>query len=794
MLKSFFVISFRNILHYRSFSIMNVAGLTLGISCALFIFLLVEFEKSYDTYHAKADRIYRINGGAPNTADDEFDTGTPSRLAPILREEFPEIELTSTVLKTNPENSQVKFNSELTRVKGLYYASPETFQLLDFVWINGSPQKSLRAAGQAVVTESVARRYFNDGAMGKIIQINGATDVQISGIIKDPPINSDFPFEVVVSHATFEKEPQFINADLQGWNSSYQTYVLLRDGKDPAVINAKLTALIAKRLGKDIAEKSLSFRLMPLSDIHFVLGNFNDRIISTTTLNTLSLIGVFIVLIACINFANLAGAQAIRRSREVGIRKTLGSSRKSLILQFLGETFVVTLAAVTLSFVVVSQLILMSEYLTEIPLTQERLTQPSSLLFLLSVLIGVTILSGFYPAFVMSGFRPAEALKSGKASPGAGGLYVRKGLTAFQFVITQVLLICTMIVIRQIDHFNELPLGFNKDAVLTADIPDATPAILSTLKNNLLRYPEIKNVSYSLNTPSATINKYWAGFLHRSFPDRKSAELKFADSTYFAMFELQLIAGTRVIPNDSGRTVIINEDLLHTIGIQDPNEALGEKINYWGTDAVIIGVMRDFQTVSLAEGMHPVLLANHPAMFKKVSIKIDLAHASSAIEKLEHHWKESFNDYYFTYSFLDNDIATFYKEERRISKLLIAFAIVAMLIGCIGLFGLIMFTSIQRTKEIGIRKILGATVANISALLSREFIALVAIAGIIGSPIAYYFMTGWLSGFKNQISLIENSWVFVAAIVVALSFAFVTVSIQALQAARRNPTESLRSD
>ncbi|MEJ7645905.1 MAG: ABC transporter permease [Chryseolinea sp.] len=794
MLKNFFAVSIRNILRYRAFSVMNIAGLTLGIACAHFIFLVVQFEKSYDRYHTNAGRIYRINGGAPNTPDEEFDTGTPASLAPLLRDEFPEIETTAVAFKMNPESSQVEFNHELTRVKGLYYTTPEIFQILNFSWVQGSPEKSLRAANQAVVSESIESQYFNGDAMGKILRVNGDTDVQIAGIIKDPPLNSDFPFHVVISHATLEKDPQFMNGGLDGWNSSYQTYVLLKQRTKPESINAKLTAMIIKRLGKEQAEKFLSFRLMPLSDIHFVLGNFNDRIISTSTLTTLSMIGVFILLIACINFTNLASAQAIRRSREVGIRKTLGSSRRYIIMQFLGETFVVTFVALMLSFILVSNLVLASENLTEIPLTQDLLTQPSSLLFLLSVLVCVTLLSAFYPAFIMSGFRPAEALKSGNTSNGTKGFFVRKSLTAFQFVISQVLIICTMIVIRQLDHFNEVPLGFNKEAVLTADIPNADPNIFSTLKNNLLRYPEIKNVTYSLNTPSATINKYWAGFTHTALPDHKPAEIKFIDSAYFMMFEIERLSGTLVIPADSGKSVVVNEDLLNTIGIQDPEKALGEKVNYWETDATIIGVVRNFQTVSLAEGMHPVILANRPDMFRKVSMKIDLTQASSGIAHLEKHWKEAFTNYYFTYSFLDQDVATFYKEERKISRLLIAFATVAIMIGCIGLFGLIMLTSIQRTKEIGIRKILGATIANISALLSREFIALVAIAGIIGCPLAYYAMTNWLSGFANKISLLENSWVFVLAVAVGLAFALLTVGIQAFRAASKNPTESLRND
>lgn len=796
MLRNFFVVALRNVIRYRTFSGINILGLTLGIGCALFIFLIVQFEQSYDQYHPNIKRIYRVNAGSPNTTLDEMDTGTPQGVAPILRAEFPEVELAAVAYKLNPEQSQIEYNHELTRVNHLFYAQPEFFEMFDFQWIQGSPRKSLSAPNQGILTETMAKRFFNGDAMNKTIRVNNNIDVVITGIIKDPPVNSDFPFEVVMSHATLEKDKNNYDPNgLEGWNSYYHTYVMLRQDANADAFDAKLKQMVATHLGQEKADKFLAFKLIPVSDIHFLSGNFNDRTISRATLFTLGFIGLLIVIIACINFTNLSTAQAIRRSREVGIRKTLGSSRKILVLQFLGETFLITLVAVALAYVLVTQLTLASKRLTEIPLSTDVLVKPETFLFLTGTLIVVTILSGFYPAFVLSGFQPVRALKNTPLVTSLRGIFVRKGLIAFQFMISQVLIVCTLIVIRQVDHFSNLPLGFNKEAVVAADIPDSNPVLLSTLKNKLIGHPAIKGVTYSLNTPSATINKWWSNLEHISFGnDHQSAELKFIDSAYMNMYDIRLVAGTLRIPADTGVSVVVNEELVKTIGIQKAEDAIGEPIKYWNVNATIVGVVKDFQTVTLAEGMHPVILTWRPNFFQKMSVKIDMKESAAAVALVEKSWKETFPQYYFKYSFLEDDLATFYEEERKISRLLISFAIVAVGIGCIGLFGLIMFTAMQRTKEIGIRKILGATITNITTLLSKDFIILVAVAGAVACPIAYFAVKEWLAGFANKIGIIENGWVFPVAILMAVVFALITVGYQALMAAKRNPTESLRND
>ena len=794
MLKNVLTISVRNLRRYATYSWINIIGLTLGITCALFIFLIVKFELSYDQYHAKADRIYRINSGGPEEEKDH-DMGSPTGLAPALRAEFMEFEEVATILKLNPDRTQVEINRELARIPETYLVQPQFFNIFDFVWLHGTPETSLRDPNKVVITESLENQFFQGNALGKTIRLNNEDELIVTGIIQDPPMNSDFPIQIAVSHATIEKKKGAYDPDnFDGWNSYYHTYVLLKKGVDPAVLKPKFKSLVERRLGKESAEKYRAFSAMHLSDIHFISDNYNKRTISPDAINTLRIIGIFILLIACINFINLATSQAIRRAKEVGIRKTLGSNRKNLIFQFIGEAFIVTLASMLISFVLVNQLTLLSKQYTDIPLSQETLTQPDTLFLMLIILVAVTLLSGFYPAFVLSGFRPVEALKSAPISMGLKGIFVRKGLIAFQFIITQVLIICTLITVRQTDYFESQPLGFTKEAVLTADLPRPDKSRLSALRNGLLQYPEIKNVSFSLNTPSATINKWWAGFKHESMPEEASVEIKLVDSVYLKMFNILTIAGVNTIEGDSGLNVIANESLTRELGMDKPEKAVGEVIEYWGKRVTIVGVVKDFQTVSLHEGVHPVLITCQEDYFQKVSVKIDMGQTQAAINHFEKEWKAAFPEYYFTYDFLDEQLATFYKEEKKISRLFVAFAFVAISIGCIGLLGLIMFVSAQRTKEVGIRKVLGASITNIATLLSKDFIILVLVAGLIASPIGYYFMDKWLQGFVNRISLADNAWVFVFSAMLALLFAAVTVGVQSLKAALANPTDSLRNE
>lgn len=792
MILNYLKIAFRSLLRYRTYTVINILGLTLGISAALFIHLIVSYELSYDTYHTHADRIYRINLSDPS--GDEQDTGSNYLLAGLLRNEVTEVEKAGVVLKLNPDQTQIQIGDELFREEDTYLVEPAAFELFDFTWIAGDPDKALANANGVALAESIAQKYFKGYAMGKTIRLNNSSDLVVSGIFADPPPNTDVPIKVAVSHVSFvvnnkNNLPTTLDG---GTNSYYQTFVLLKDGVDPGQFQARLRQLVVQHLGKEKAEKEYRLIAQPLTDIHFNVGNFHQRTIARETLTSLRLIGLFILAIASINFINMASAQAVKRSREVGIRKTLGGQRKHLVFQFLGETFLITLGATIVAYAITGQLITISQNLTDIPLAVETIFEPGLFVFMGLVIAGVTLASGFYPSFVLSGFQPAAALRGNIA---ARGLTLRKGLITFQFLISQVLIVCAFFVVKQNDYFSTIPLGFDKDAIVTFDLPSSEAPRLSTLKNKLLAHPEIANVSFSLNTPSATINKWWLELHHPYLGERSTEiELKLIDSTYIDMFDIKVLAGTGAVGYGQMSGVVVNEALVRAIGITDVQKAPGERIRFWGdTESTIVGVVKDFQTVSLREGIHPVVLANS-GYFAKGSIKVDMRHADKAIAALSQYWREAFPGNYFTYKFLDDQLETFYSEEKKLSRLLTVFAGVAIAIGCIGLLGLITFTTVQRSKEIGIRKVLGATIGSLAALLSKEFVILVTIAVVLATPVAWYAMDQWLNGFANHIGIPEYSWIFLLAGGIAVLMAVITVSSQAIKAAFANPVDSLRAE
>ena len=796
MVTNFLVTGIRNLLRYGVFAILNILGLALGISCALFIFLIVKFELSYDKYHDNVERIYRINSGGPNDPPEDMDSGSPHAVATFLRQDFPEVDHVGIAFKLNPENTQVEVDKELTRVKELYFVDPGFLKIFKFTWLTGSPNKLLENANEAAVSKEIAARLFKGDPIGKTIRVNNATDFVVTGVFDNPPLNSDFPFEVMLSHKTLEQDkngyfPDKLDA---GWNSYYQTYILLNPQANVDALRPKLKAMIEKYASKEVAEKRLGFAPFPLTENHFKNDNFNGRTISHSSINILRLIGITILVIACINFINLATAQAVRRAKEVGVRKTLGSSRKSLIFQFLSETFIVTLIALLLSVIVVSQLASIADTLIEIPLSPEGLGHPDTILFMGILLVSVTLLAGFYPAFVISRFRPVVALKN--QSLEFKGITLRKGLIASQFMVSQALIIGTIIVILQVRHFETKPLGFNKDDVLTTDLPVSDKSKLSVLRNSLLQYPEVKGVTFSLNTPSTTINKWWDSFEHPNFPgEKKNAELKIIDSLYIDLFEIEKLAGRLDFTPGAEDQVIVNETFVKECGIQNPELAIGQKIKIWGQEPTIIGVVKNFQTVTLHEGMHAVLLTPSTGPYlMKASLKIDSEFSEQAISHLEKHWKETFPNYYFTYAFLDDSLSTFYQEDRKVARLLGIFSFIAISIGCLGLFGLIMFAALQRTKEVGIRKILGATISDIITLLSKDFVILILIASACAWPISYYLMNKWLEGFVNSIRIADHLWIFGLSGLISLLLALVTVGHQALKSALTNPTDSLRTE
>ncbi|MEJ7679059.1 MAG: FtsX-like permease family protein [Segetibacter sp.] len=534
----------------------------------------------------------------------------------------------------------------------------------------------------------------------------------------------------------------------------------------------------------------------PLGDIHFDerLGSFGDHTTSKATLWTLSLIGVFIIIMACINFINLSTAQVVSRSKEVGIRKVLGSNRRQLFGQVMGETGLIVIVAMLLATVVAY---LCLPYIKHIASIQEKLSllNPQTLLFLLVLVILVTLLAGLYPSMILSGFKPALALKNKITSATVGGISLRRGLVVTQFAISQVLIISTIVAISQMNYIHTSDLGFNKEAlfIINANADSAVYARQEAFKQTLLQIPGVQSASFSSDVPSSDNN--WSGnFAFDHKPDEKfEIYRKAADEDYFKTYGLQIVAGRPFEKSDTTNEIVVNETLVNKLGIKNPNEVIGKELrsgrNPWKT---IVGVVKDFKTNSLRETVKPLMLFERRTRYSVTGIKFRSSNIHKTQSAVEAAWNQYFPQYAYSASFIDENISKFYQQEDQLSLLYKIFAGIAIFISCLGLYGLVSFMSVRRTKEIGVRKVLGASVQNIIYLFSKEFTVLIIIGFLVAATLAYYLMNIWLHNFEFRIRI--NAGVFIVAILVSILMAWITVGYKSLKAALRNPVDSLRTE
>jgi ABC-type antimicrobial peptide transport system permease subunit len=589
------------------------------------------------------------------------------------------------------------------------------------------------------------------------------------------------------------------NPATHGWgqvSTRFQCYVLFPPGLSLSHFNQGLPAFMKKHLHNNIDYYSLQ----PLSDIHFNAryGNFGSRTASTETLWTLTLIGVFLLVLGCINFINLATAQAVRRSREVGIRKVLGSARWQLAGQFLGETALLVILSSILAIGLVSSLSPFISGLFDGSLTLKPLESPVALAFMAGIAILVTFTAGFYPAIIISGYRPIAALKNKIAQAGSGqqgGLSLRRVLVTVQFTIAQALIIGVLVALSQMDFFRNSPLGFNKEAIITVNLPldSLSRTKWEPFRQELLRRSGITSASLSFSPPASHSVDYTDFRYGQDIKDANfEVDLKSADASYPATYDLHLAAGRFYQPSDTLHEAVVNETLLHKLGINDPHAALGKYLYLDHAKATVVGVVKDFHEHSLRAEIGPVAILTDKSNYKMVGIKLSTAGMSTSIHSVEQVFAQFFPDYIFEYKFLDDTIAHFYDQEEKLARSFRFFAAVALIISCLGLYGLILFTTTQRIKEVGIRKVLGASATGISMLFIREFLWLIGIAFVIASPLAWYFMNKWLQNFTYRISI--SAWMFVATGLTALLVGLLTISIQTVRTARANPVKSLRSE
>ncbi len=808
MLQSYFTTALRALKRNWNYTVINVVGLTFGLACWLLLFLAIRYELSYDRHHANADRTYRLISYYKNSTDEGRNAGVALPALAALRTDFPQLknqltmvyELFGPLVRVNGKQAS-KFQEEVGVVS---FVEPAFFRVFDYHWDKGNSATAVNNPNTVVLSERMAHKYFgNADPIGQSIRIENKMDFVVTGVVRNPPATSSVPFEVLLSFASLK---QFgANSGWDDWKSTYsgaQLYVTLPENLASTQLERQLEPFVKKYMDPEQA-RLLQYELQPLTNIHFDerTGNSANRTVSRKMILAMGLVGLFILITACVNFINLATAQAIRRAKEVGVRKVLGSSRGQLVRQFLGETGLLTGLAVGLAFAVAYSSLPYVAELLDIKAASLVLFDPSVVGFVVLLAVLTTVLAGFYPALVLSGYQPVLALRGKMRTTGTNQLTLRRGLIVFQFAISQMLIIGTIIAYSQMQYVRTADLGYNKDAVLTVYIPEQAPGKLETLRANLAALPNVKSLSYGISIPSSDGN-WWTSFRYENA--EKDADfgvvMRFADTAYLNTYGMKLVAGQLFQPGDTARDVVVNESFVRKVGIRDPQKILGKYIVLGGRTYAkkqIVGVVKDFNTFSLHQVTNPSVLTPRRDAYHVLGIKLSTQQGGTeAIRKLigevERNWNTTFPDFVFKYEFLDQTLASFYKSEERMYALFRLLAGIAIFIGCLGLYGVVAFMAESRTKEVGIRKVLGASTTHIFGLFSIDFVKLVLVALVIASPVAWYFMNKWLSDFPYKIDI--EWWMFVLAGMLAVGIALLTVSFQSIKAALMNPVKSLRSE
>jgi putative ABC transport system permease protein len=804
MIKNYLITSLRNLRRNWNFTVINVIGLTLGLACCLLIFFTVRYETSFDAHHSEIDQVYRLIRYTKERGDKGFAQGMPLPVLAAIKNDFPEIKdeiactyaLRGTMITTLEKGVKKKFEDPQYAVS---FVGPEYFKALDYEWLKGSPSTSLKNPGSAVLAKSQAERYFGkEDAMGKTIRVNNHRDFVITGIVADPPATTNFPFRTMLSFSSLKDYGAFTNWD--DWVSTYgggQIYLKLPKSISQEQFEKQLLAFNKKHFDAKTVSES-DFLLQPVNDIHFntKTGNYAGRTISKGMIWTMVLVGIFILVAACVNFVNLSTAQALRRSREVGVRKVLGSTRSQLLRQYFSETGVITFVSVVLALIV-SQLIL--PYVASVlNITSENVlffTDPVVIAFLTFLTIITTLLAGFYPAMVVSGFQPILALKGKMKSGGNGESNLRRGLIVLQFTISQVVLIGTVIAYAQMKHFRTMDVGFEKDAIVNVNIPETNFEKMDALRAKLLPEAGIQSITFSAFTPMSQSN-WQTGFKFENDSEFLNFEvvMRPADTAYVKTYGMEIIAGRMYLPADTIREYVVNETFVKAMGMKNPEEILGKRMAIGGSDVKlpIVGVVKNFNTYSLHREIIPCVLTSQKDNYRNLSIKLGSNSDRALIERVEKAWSSVYSDYLFKYTFFDETLNNFYEKEEKLFSLFRILAGIAIFIGCLGLYGVVAFMVESRTKEMGIRKAIGATAFSILSLFSVDFIKLVTIALVIASPLAWYGMNEWLKDFTYRIEI--SWWIFALTGISVIIIALITISFQSIKAALMNPVKALRSE
>ncbi len=821
MVKNYLKVALRNIGRHKLFTFINIIGLSIGISAAIVIYVIVQHDLSFDKFHPNGNRIYRVVSDFTYSGESGSNSGVTSPLPDAVRAELTGIEKAAPFYTfwgfdvTVPSTSVKPFKQQ----GGIIVTDARYFDLFKYKWLAGSARNVLDQPNQLVLTDERAKLYFPnlrpDQVIGKIIAYDDSVKVAVTGIVAAYKGNTDLKFHDFISYKTIYNRVNLNQTlQLQNWggtNSSSQFFIQLPVGGSVSKMETKLNQLYRKHNPPTPKDKGSthSFKLQPLNDLHFnrAYGIYDDGTLANkTTLYGLLIIAVFLLLLGCINFINLITAQASQRAKEIGIRKTIGSTRLQLVVQLLSETFMITLLAVVASMVCAPFILKLFADFISPDIKLNFLNQPGLLLFLALLTLIVSLFSGFYPAMVLSGYKPVDVLK-GQSAVNTGqsrNAWMRKSLTVTQFVIAQFFIMATLLVSKQIYYATHKSLGFNKDAIVYINTPwkHNNNNKIGVFANQLKAMPGVAMVSKGSNPPSSN-NTNSTEITYKDGKKELKSELfqKYGDENFIKLYGIKLLAGRNIRQADSTSGFLVNETYTRSIGFKNANDVIGKTLDKYNGDKrmTIVGVVADFQQESIHTPIKSLAILYCPNKYNNDIIHIKLQPETAGGEEwkatlasIQNAWKSIYPEDDFKYTFYDESIRKFYESEQHTSQLLTWASGLSILISCLGLLGLAIYTTRTRTKEIGVRKVLGASVSQIVTLLSTELVALVFLSFVIVTPAAFWAMHIWMQNFADRTAI--SWWLFALSGIGMLLTALLTLSTQTIKAALSNPVKSLRSE
>ncbi len=798
MIKNYFITALRNFKKNKLYALLNVFGLGIGIASCLFVYALVDFEYSFDSFQTKKNEIFRVTRHYFGNNRVSYNGSIPYPTGDEILNKVPDVK--SVVQFHGPVREQMLLidevgNQQVFRQSGVLYTTPSFFDMLDFEILRGAPASILEDPFKIFLTEAMATKYFGTkDPIGKIITINSTEEHEVVGIVANPPKNTNLPFECILSIVTIKERHPSLFGNNWGTDWAYSSYVEVEKGQDIGDLERKLDQMMAPHLDDEDKEK-LEMHLQPLLEIHNdeKYGDDQNYVTPSLMIYAFILLGALLLATSCLNFINLTTAQATQRAKEVGVRKTLGGSKTELIFQFLSETFVIVFAA-TIVGLTLGQIIIQwfNGFLTEI--SYDLNYTPKVIFFSILIMLLITFLAGYYPSMVLSKYKPAEALsRKIQMAKGSGNFNFRRILVITQFTVTNLMIIAALIIAAQMDFVKNKDLGFDHKNLVTIGFPDGAYEKLKTISGEFKSKSYIADATIQYSNPFAGSN--WNNSYRLpggEYIDGNNANMKFADENYIPFHGLELIAGRNIsgrIINDSTHEAVVNEKLIATLG-WTPEEALGKKVLANSDEFKVVGVMKDFNLYSLHYAIKPVMIYKWTTQLNQLAIRLKKYPTTEELQDIEATFKSFFPNDVLEISIFAEEIEEFYLVENLLHEVILYVSALTIILSVMGLFGLVSFMAVKNSKNIGIRKVFGAPISSILKIFAKEYIVLLSVAFIVAAPIAYFLVDIWLNEFTYHIE--PGPKYFIIGFLVSIVIAMLTVGYRSYMAATANPIKSLR--